>query len=338
MPKIIHPETESAWLALRVDDVTSTESAALVGAHKRLTPFELFHRKAGAYDVKFVDTERTKWGRRLQDPIARGLAEDYAVKVRALNCYARHDSGARMGASFDYEIVGIDSRPDDYIGMLVELYEAHGPGILEIKNVDALVFRDDWLQEKNEDEDGAIEPVIEAPAYIEVQLQHQLEVMNREWGVIAALVGGNRPIVVARRRDRDVGKALLDHINIFWKRIEENLPPDPDFGRDLDVISKLYGYAQPGKILDASDNLELSDLVVRHYELGQQIKPLKEDRDALKAELLTKIGSAEKVLLKGGYTLSAGMVGPAHVAYEREGYRNFRVTKPAKKKLAKGAA
>lgn len=329
MPIIIHPASEEAWLALRTLDVTSTESAALVGLHKRLTPFELYQRKVGAYVEAFEETERTKWGLRLQDPIARGIAEDYAVKVRALSCYARHDSGARMGASFDYEIVGIDSRQADYCGDLPALYEELGPGLLEIKNVDGLVFRNDWLS----DDDG-----VEAPAYIEVQLQHQLEVMDREWGVIAALVGGNQPIVIVRRRDREVGKALVDRINLLWRQVEHLTPPDPDFRRDLKVIAKLYGYADPGKVLDASDDEALSDLLLRHYELGQQIKTLTEDRDALKAEALTKIGTAEKVLLKGGYTLSAGVIGPSEFMVKRSGYRHFCVNKPSKKAKAQVAA
>lgn len=329
MPVIIHPASEEAWLALRTLDVTSTESAALVGLHKRLTPFELYQRKVGAYVEAFEETERTKWGLRLQDPIARGIAEDYGVKVRRLNCYARHDSGARMGASFDYEIVGIDDRGPDYLRQLADLYHENGPGLLEIKNVDGLVFRNDWLS----DDDG-----IEAPAYIEVQLQHQLEVMDREWGVIAALVGGNQPIVIARRRDREVGKALVDRINLLWRQVEHQTPPDPDFRRDLKVIAKLYGYADPDKVLDASDDEALSDLLLRHYELGQQIKTLTEDRDALKAEALTKIGTAEKVLLKGGYTLSAGVIGPSEYTVKRSGYRNFRVNKPSKKAKAQVAA
>lgn len=332
MPVIIHPASEDAWFALRVVDVTSTESAALVGLHKRLTPFELYQRKVGAYVEAFEETERTKWGLRLQDPIARGIAEDYGVKVRRLNCYVRHDSGARMGASFDYEIVGLGDAEND-VPMLGErslrsLYQDLGPGLLEIKNVDGLVFRNDWLN----DEDG-----IEAPAYIEVQLQHQLEVMDREWGVIAALVGGNQPIVIVRRRDRDVGKALVDRINLLWRQVEHQTPPDPNFRRDLKVIAKLYGYADPDKVLDASADEALSDLLLRHYELGQQVKTLTEDRDALKAEALTKIGTAEKVLLKGGYTLTAGMVGPAEVSYTRQGYRMFKVNRPSKKK-AKAAA
>jgi len=334
MPNIIHPESEAHWLQLRTQDVTSTESAALVGLHKRLTPFELYQRKVGAYEVEFEATERTKWGLRLQDPIARGIAEDHGVKVRRLSCYARHDSGARMGTSFDYEIVGLDTTWENTGAgdQLRALYAELGPGLLEIKNVDGLVFRDDWLN----DDDG-----VEAPAYIEVQLQHQLEVIDREWGVIAALVGGNRPIVVVRRRDRDVGRVLLEKVNLLWKQVEHQTPPDPDFRRDLKVIAKLYGYAEPGKILDATGNERLLDLAARYKELSAQAKNLDEDRKAIKAELLTQIGDAEKVLLAHGFSISASMIGPKEISYTREGYRDFRINISKRKAVSaamRGAA
>lgn len=327
MPKIIHPTSEQHWLELRTQDITSTESAALVGLHKRLTPFELYQRKAGAYVEAFEETERTKWGLRLQDPIARGVAQDAGVKVRALNAYVRHESGARMGASFDYEIIGVDGAGIE--SELRRMYVEHGPGLLEIKNVDGLVFRNDWL----DDDDG-----IEAPAYIEVQLQHQLEVIDREWGVIAALVGGNKPVVIVRQRDREVGKALVDRINVLWHQVAHAIPPDPDFRRDLKVIAKLYGYAEPGKLLDASADAHLVELAARYKELGEQIKTLTEDRGAIKAELLTKIGDAEKVLLAHGFTISASLIGPKEISYTREGYRDFRITQSKKKAAAAAAA
>lgn len=335
MPNILHPENEQHWLQLRTHDITSTESAALIGMHPRLTLFELHHRKKGTYDVAFEETERTKWGTRLQDPIARGIAEDAGVKIRRASFYARHDK-CRMGASFDYEIVGIDI-PTDAPGAnkseLALLYEEHGPGILEIKNVDGLVFLKDWLVEKADGDDDS-KPSIEAPIYIELQLQHQLEVINREWGVIAALVGGNRPIVVARRRDRDVGKKLVEHVGMFWKRIEHKIDPDPDFKRDVDVIAKLYGFAEPGKILDAVGDERITALCAQYKQFADAEKNAKEEKQARKAELLTLIGDAEKVLVSG-YTISCGLVGPCPVSYTREGYRNFKITA---KKSAKAAA
>lgn len=318
MPTILHPHNEAAWHELRAEDITSTEAAALFGLSPYVTEFELWHRKREGLVPAFKDNERMRWGRRLQDVIARGVGEDCAVKVRALNAYMRHSADIRMGASFDFEIVGVDSSVEDYQYDLVQMYETHGPGILEVKNVDGLIFRDQWTV----NEDGTLE----APAHIEVQLQHQLHVVDREWGVIAALVGGNAPKLIIRLRDRAVGAAIENKIREFWASIAAGTPPAPNFLEDSKFIAKLYGYAEPGKIVTAIDNEELANLCARYSELAAMESNAKEEKQAVKAELLTKIGDAEKVFA-AGYTISAGVVGPQTKSYTQPAYRNFRVTK-----------
>ncbi len=100
------------------------------------------------------------------------------------------------------------------------------------------------------------------------------------------------------------------------------------------MIAKLYGYAEPGKILDASGREDLLELAARYKELGDQIKTLTEDRGAIKAELLTLIGDAEKVLLAHGFSISASMIGPKPVSYVRDGYRDFRINQSKKRAAA----
>lgn len=323
MPTILHPESEGVWRQLRTHDVTSTESAALFGLSPYTTEFELWHRKKSGKEAAFESNERMLWGQRLQDAIARGVAEDCAVKVRKLTAYMRHNH-VRMGASFDFEVVGIDSKKPDYQYDLVRAYESYGPGLLEVKNVDSLIFRDQWQV----DELGNLE----APAHIEVQIQHQLHVVDRDWGVIVALVGGNTPKLLFRLRDRAVGIAIENKIREFWASIEADTPPAPNFKDDAQFIAKLYGYAEPGKIVSAYDNQELSALCARYSELAAMEKNAKEEKQAVKAELLTKIGDAEKVLTDG-FTISAGVVGPMEKNYTQPAYRNFRVT-PKKKAQA----
>jgi predicted phage-related endonuclease len=103
--KIFYPENEAAWHALRCLDVTSTESAALFGMSPYATAFEIWHRKREATPLVIEAEGRMLWGQRLQDVIARGVAEDYGVKVRKMTGYQRIEE-IRMGSSFDFEIIG----------------------------------------------------------------------------------------------------------------------------------------------------------------------------------------------------------------------------------------
>lgn len=316
----IHPESEQHWLELRKQDVTSTELAALYDVSPYTTSFELWHRKRDGAQGDFRPNERMTWGTRLQDTIATGFAEDQHLQVRRMNEYIRLPE-LRAGSSFDFQIVS--GSADNELGRMVADF---GPGLLEIKNVDGLVFRDEWTEDTDEG--------LQAPLHIELQLQHQLLVSGLRWGVICALVGGNRLVHAVRHVDDKVHQLARHRIEQFWLSIVAGREPEPVFERDAATIAKLYGYAEPGKILDASMHDRIPELCERYSSLGEEEKAIKAQRDAARAELLTLIGDAEKVLA-GRYTISAGMIGPAEVSYTRQGYRNFRVTA---KKSARASA
>lgn len=297
--QILHPADEQAWLALRVHDVTSTEASALYGMSPYLTAFELWHRKRDKQVVQIPDNERMRWGRRLQDAIAAGIAEDQGWVAEPMKEYIRLRS-IRMGASFDWRML-------DKAGRI---------GNFEIKNVDWLVFRDQWHEEDGE---------LVAPDHIEIQLQHQIHTSGYEWGAIGVLVGGNAPRVLIRERDHEVGQAIEKKVQEFWRSIDAGTPPPPDYAADSEFISKLYGFAQPGKVFDGRGVARIATLCADYHQAQQDEAAAKKRKDAAKAEMLMEVGDAEKVIADG-FTISAGLVAPADVpAYTRAGYRNFRL-------------
>lgn len=303
---IIKPENEAAWHALRAQDITSTESSALFDMSPYATAFELWHRKKEGNVVQIADNERMRWGRRLQDAIAYGIAEDQGWVCEPMSEYIRVVE-LRMGSSFDFRMIDSTNRV----------------GVFEIKNVDYMVFRDKWVIE----DDGSIT----APEHIEIQLQHQLHVSDYEWGAIGVLVAGNTPKVLIRERDREVGAAIEKRVRAFWKSIDDGESAPPTFPADAAFVAKLYGYAEPGKVLDATDDAEIAALCAAYQSAGQREKLAAEDKATAKAKLLMKIGDHERCMVNG-FSITAGLVGPSEIAYTREGYRNFRVT--AKKEKA----
>lgn len=294
----ITPKNRDEWLTMRTLDVTSTESAALFGLSPHTTEFALWHQKRNGDLGEIDENERMTWGTRLQDSIARGIAADQGWKVRKLNQYVR-DAPIRMGASFDFEIIG---HPD-------------GPGILEIKNVDRLVYRDGWIEEGGQ---------IEGPPHIETQVQHQLAVTGRGWAMLVALVGGNT--IKATRRDRDdaMGAAIRQKVAAFWASVDAGTPPAPDYALDARFISRLYRDVAEGKIIDARNNDRLAALAARYAAIGREAKAIDDEKQAIKAELLTEIGDAEKVLLSNA-SITAKRVQAKEIAYTRAEYRDFRV-------------
>ena len=321
-----HPKTREEWLALRHKYVSSTEVAALFGASRYITAYELALTKSDKIPSQFEASERSEWGQYLQLPVAKKFADDYGISVRALNAYAVIEESG-MGASFDYEIIGIKEGTPHKGPVLQDMYKANGPGILEIKTVDYLVFRDQW----HEDDEGNFE----APAHIEIQVQQELHTIARSWGVLGVLVAGNQGHILIRDRDEEVGKSLEAKCREFWRDLRAGKLPPVTLPEDAGIMRKIYAYAEPGKLLDAQDDPVIRDLCAQYADAAQLAKGAEEVQKTVQAKLLERIGTAEKVLVDG-FTISAGMVAPAWIErYERAGYRNLRIyTKKATKEKA----
>ena len=313
----IHPESEDAWLGLRVNDLTSTDIAALFGLSPYKTHFELWFEKRNAERGAFTDNPRAKWGRRLESTVAEGIIEDQSWCGRPMKEYMRIPD-ARLGCSFDWRIHVHPDAPGT-------ASDSPDDAILEIKTVDFLAFRDGWLIE-----DG----FIEAPPHIEIQVQHQMLVSGLRRAYLGVMVGGNRIEVIERIADDQVHAGILARAAQFWQSIDAGIAPDPVMPDDADAVIALNQYAAPGKLMDARGNPELVAALAEYERLGKEGRKLDEERKVMKADLLQLIGDHEKVIADG-FTISAGMVGPATVSYEREGYRAFRVF--AKKVAAKAA-
>lgn len=316
--------TEEEWLAMREQDLTSTECAALFGCSPYATEYELWHRKTGQLEADFVAGDRVKWGNRLEAAIAYGIAEDLGLRVEPYKIYGRIPD-LRMGSSFDFKVVGLD---DSYTGddeTYRDLFREHGPGVMEVKNVDGLQFKRGWIADGED---------MEAPPHIELQVQHQLEVADLEWSVIAPLVGGNTPRPFYRLRNREYGAAIREKIAAFWASVDAGQAPEPDYTQDGDTIAKLLANDN-GQTVDMRDNNRLAELVAEHQNASADAKAAEARKDAAKAEILTLIGTNAKVLLNGCY-INAGttkdsagtLITPEMVGTRvggRKGYRQMRI-------------
>lgn len=309
--QVIPFTTEEAWLKARLQDVTSTESAALFGMSPYMTHFELWHRKRDGTEGDFSVNDRMRWGNRLEAAIAAGIAEEQGWEIRPLKEYMRLPD-ERIGSSFDFVITN---------------HPSGQPAHLEIKNVDYLQFRDGWII----DDDG----FAEAPEHIEMQVQHQMLVSGFPRAYIGALIGGNRGMVIERERDEQVIAAIRAKIADFWRTIDANEEPDPVMPADAQAVIRLNQYAEPGKILDASNDAVIASLVEQYRQAKKDADAAKETADVLKAELLQKVGDAERII-GDGWTISAGMIAdtpPTVITADmvgstyggRRGYRNFRI-------------
>lgn len=292
------------WLRNRTMDITSTEVAALFDLSPYMTKFELWHKKKDQVILEIEANERMAWGDRLESVIATGIGEDKGWAVSPFKNYMRIPD-IRLGSSFDYIINDQDA-------------------ILEIKNVDGLIFKNQWLK----DDDS-----FEAPDHIELQVQVQLLVSGKNKAHIGVFVGGNKIHLIEREPDLDIQAAIIEKTKEFWQSIYDNNPPSPDFNKDFDFIKSMYDYAEPGKLLKSDEFFELAK---QYKDFATAAKEAEEAKQAIKAEILTKIGDHEKVQ-GAGYSISSTMIGPTSYTVNKEGYRDFRIflKKPKEEKQPK---
>lgn len=308
---VITFQSEQEWLDLRTKDITSTDVAALFHLSPYKTEFELFHEKRDGVSGSFKASERMRWGNRLEAAIAHGAAEDHGFNIQPLKVYMR-DPDLRIGSSFDFEI----------------LHPEHGRGIMEIKNVDSLIYRRNW----KDDGDGNIE----APEHIELQVQHQMLVSGYEWCAIVPFVGGNSTRIVFRRADKDIGNAITQRVTDFWLRVEANDAPSADYTRDADVIAQLYSQVHAGEVIDCKDDDVLGNLVEQYQSAKLSQAHFEKMADGFKARILERVKTAEKIISPLGTisltrtkdtpptVITPEMIGLSYGG--RTGYRQFKPT------------
>jgi predicted phage-related endonuclease len=280
-PEVIIPKDEAHWKQLRALDLTSTTVPALFGCSPYLTEFELYHRLRDKVVVDIEDNERMKWGNRLEAAIATGIAEDLSLKIRPMKEYMRIPE-LGLGSSFDYAIEGHGDA-----SFLLD----KNAGLLEVKNVDSLAFRDGWLM---------------------------------DFAKIGALVGGNRVVVLERERDQQAIDAILTRTAAFRKRLESGQAPEPDYARDAEFLISLHQRATEGKVKDVSEDAKIAALATLYKSYAETASEADRQKQAVKAQILERIGDASKAV-GSRFTISAGTVKGGAVSYVREDYRNFRI-------------
>ena len=299
---LIKIKTEAQWLDLRRDDITSTMVPALFGLSPYMTKFELYHAKASGVELPFKSNKRVEGGNRMEQYAAQEVAEAMGWKVEPFKDYMRIP-GKRMGSSFDCEA----TKPDG------------SKGILEIKAVDFFIHKDQWVDDQ-------------APEHIEIQLQHQLECAERyEWGAIAAFTGIYDFHIYERERDREFGSALCSAVDAFWDDVANKREPEPDFARDLDIITLLHKGAD-GEKLDKTEDADFEELLARFDRWKETEKTAGKEASKAKAEIHHILQGAtgaftDKYRVTAGYTKdNAGREAkPGEIIGARQGYRQCLV-------------
>lgn len=312
---LIRFKTEQEWLEARVKYITSTEVASLFGLGEYKGAWQLWHEKIGDYS-ETVTGERPKWGLRMEDSIAEGVALDHGWIIdtqKYKNCIFVPYVEINLASSIDR----------------IATCPKRGEGLIECKVVSFGVWSGEFSLSDN---------II--PARYEFQLQNEMLCTGLKWAVLACFVDGVAHCFI-RQADPEIHALILKKTKLFWASVKSGNEPKPDFMNELDqeAIFKFFGKKKVKEEVDLSLDNHLPELCSRYRESTAEVKMAELRRDALKAEIMMKVGDAEKVTTADGYSIRCSIVEGKEVSYIRSPYRDFRIfkkEKPATKTKKRG--
>jgi hypothetical protein len=310
-------ESREQWLALRQQDVTASAIASLfIGdrVETHMTPYRLYMLKTGAIEEESDDPVITD-DEIVFSPMGRGsFLEDKATEALRLlkphwmvqKCpYYYRDPVARLGAT-----------PD----LLVHDPE-RGFGIVQVKNPERSVYHSDkWKA------DGEFEPPLEYA----IQTSVEADLTKATWAAVGAFVVGHKTIF--RLFDIPIKPALAvrtrELVADFWRRVETGEPYDPDFGRDGELIARLFDDPDPSVIADLSGHPRIAEIVAQREALKEREadgRAAEKERKALDAHIIFALGNAESGRLPDGRIITAKATQRAGYEVAPTSFRTVRI-------------
>lgn len=282
--EVITPKDRRAWLKARGQDITASVVGALFGVHDFVTPYELWALKTGRVRQQDEEGDAMRRGRLLEPVAVQIIREDHPewqVEYSTAEHVYFRDPERRLGATPDVMV----SCP------------RRGKGVIQIKSVEAGVYRRKWL-----DEDGNAEP----PLWIALQASLEAYLTGAQWAAVCPLVIGfgiDAPVIdVPTEHLGGVIDAMTEKAAEFWQMVAEDREPQIDFQMDAALIDKLYRIGDPRDEVDLTAAPHLIEDIQRRAELRREIAEREAEATGIETRIKALMGRAEVAHLPGGRT------------------------------------
>ena len=313
------------WLKARAKVLTSTDMGILLGVSPYDTKLGLWYAKKSGIIQEIPQTDRMENGTHFEPSIAELIAVKNNLQIKPFKAFIS-DSTLRIGSSFDFQITSVF--PDS---LFFDRFRGLGSGLLEIKSVDPLIYRDNWDEHADT-----------IPYHIEAQVQHQMLVSGLKWALVGVMVGLQKHAVFYREAKPAIHARLLREAKDFWASIDANTPPPIDFAKDGKYLKTLLGDAS-GDAYDATTDQTLLGLIDQFKAIvrDEEAYDFEKRKEVLKNRILHHVGNASSIVGNGfkitasrtkntpekTMTITPNDVGKTiTLSNKREGYRQFRHT------------
>lgn len=256
------------WLEVRKKGIGGSDIAAVAGVNPFKSAIDVFLEKQGRLVVQ--ENEKMKWGKILEDPVAREYSDREGVRVNRVKAVLQHPDIPHFQANVDRLIVrnGHSLTEDNPVhATLLSV----GNGILEVKTTG-------WAKAW---ENGEI------PDYNYLQLQWYMHITGLPWGQFAVLVSGqdffSTPVI---NYDPKVGKNLAFIADKFWnENVLKNKVPDVDHNpATLNSVKLLYPNVEATECTLPED---MNDLISNRMKLKVSVSTAEKQIKAIDSKILS---------------------------------------------------
>lgn len=307
----------ATWAKARTYGIGGSEAPAVLGLNPWCSPYTLWCRKTGLIEG-IEQTERMRWGHRLEDAIAEYYAEETGLKVFAVATTYNRPRAASVERYDDGMLFRNTERPWQLasVDRLVEC-PGRGLGVLEIKNV-GVRSADKW-------KDGV-------PDYVRAQNLHYQSVLGLDWGAVAVLFGGNSPGFMDVEAAEGEVERLVAAEQAFWLSLDAGEPPEADGSESTrDTLAERFPKPEDGHVARLSDDAIAWDRA--YAEHAEQEKYHKKKKRAFETLIRAEMGAAERATLASGVTWKSTTVEPVFLPeHTRKGYRKYTRSAPKAKR------
>jgi putative phage-type endonuclease len=274
--KIVQPQTEAEWLAIRKGYAGSSETAAILGHSNWQSPWAVWAHKTGRMEDQFAPNDMAEWGHRLEPVIAEKFVEVTGRKILDPGDYHIETRGIFL-ATIDRDQF-TKERPRR--------------GVLELKSA----YYDSFTQWETQ-----------VPIPYQIQYQQQLYATGCDWGSIAVLGNGCSWKYFDIERDEKFIARMVEVVSEWWdKHVVGDTPPPADGHKSTGrAIAAVYPEPKEETVDLVGEALQAAH--ERREALAVQIGELEEKRDESTNLIKAAIGDAQVGRLADGtgYTYKA---------------------------------
>lgn len=240
----------------RKSRIGGTDIAVILGLSPWKTPYQLWLEKTTGVATQAAN-EAMRYGIMMEPVIRDWYINETGILIQVPTSPIIH-------AEFDYCVASVDGISYDRV--------------IEIKT-------------SKSDRDWGEPGTDEIPVYYRTQVEWYLAICDRQIADVVVLFPGRMPLIYRVEADKELQSMLFDAAHEFWRRIQENDPPEISTFTDVQLR---FGHHSTAGEITASAGIEAA--LARLKEIQQITKQLENEAVELKTGVMSFMGDLDTIV------------------------------------------